>query len=60
MLTLEEELRLMKKGNISLTLPPMIRALIGRYQEREGIRTEAEAARQIISAGLIAAEMYPD
>lgn len=60
MLTFEEELKLIKKGNLSLTLPPVMRALIGRYREREGIRSEAEAARQIISAGLIATDTYPD
>jgi len=60
MITLEEELKLLRKGALSLKLPPVTRALIGKYQQREDIRTEAEAVRQIISAGLIAAEMYPD
>ena len=60
MLTLQEELELTRKGKIALSVRPEFRKLIGIYQQREGIHTEAEAARQILAAGLIAAEVFPD
>ena len=60
MLTLEKRLELMSKRTLSITIKPEVRHLIGVYQEREGIRTESEATRQILAAGLIAAEVFPD
>lgn len=60
MLTIEEELRLRKKGAMSLHLTPDLRLLIERYQQREEIRSEAAAAREIIRAGLLVTGMIPD
>ena len=60
MLTLQEELELTRKGKLALTVRPEFRKLIAVYQKREGLRTESEAARQILAAGLIAAEVFPD
>ena len=60
MLTIQEELRLVKKGPMSLHMPADLRLLIERYQLREEIRSEAAAAREILRAGCIATGIIPD
>lgn len=45
---------------MSLHLTPDLRLLIERYQQREEIRSEAAAAREIIRAGLLVTGMIPD
>ena len=60
MLSLEDELRLLKKGAMTLHLPPYMRLLIERYRKEGEFHSESAAVREIISAGLITAGMTVD
>ena len=60
MLTLKRRLELVQKRTLSVNIKPEIRHLIGIYQERDNIHNESEAVRQLIAAGLVAAEVFPD